>query len=146
MVIRPRQGGKMEHFEPLSFLLGLASGAILMAILRLWALKSLALKLNQIGVELGIEGFSPESEASRSSASVGDISGSTVGDIAGRDIDKSTSNFHRKMRKMVQGTVRRHLEIRWTDSMRVLSQDEKFTKALEQLGSSGDNWFDQYVR
>jgi hypothetical protein len=133
----------MEQFELQSFLIGLAAGLALMALLRLRALKTLALKLNQIGVELGVEGFEPERQ--HRGIQVGDVSGQ-VGDIATGNIDKSVSNFHRNLKKVFQGASQPLLRVKRTDSVRVESRDTAFAERLKEIQQArAEDWFDTCV-
>jgi hypothetical protein len=114
-----------------------------MALLRLRALKTLALKLNQIGVELGVEGFEPERQ--HRGIQVGDVSGQ-VGDIATGNIDKSVSNFQRNLGKVFQGASQPRLQIKQTDSVHIESRDATFAERLKEIQMTHEeNWFDTYV-
>ena len=63
-------------------------------------LKKLDIKLNKIGIDLGVEGFEPEQPTG---VRIGDVSGQVHGDIVGWD--KNTSNFFDKLEKSVQNIV-----------------------------------------
>ena len=106
-----------------SLLIGLVIGATIAFIIRITALKSLNLKLEKLGIGLGIEGF-PEKESEASGVSTGNIIGSTVGDIAGRDNIKTSNFFKRIMAAANAGAAARgpllrlseHVNIKFSDS------------------------------
>jgi hypothetical protein len=65
-----------------SFAYGLVVGAVVVFLLRMFALRSLNLKLEQLGIALGVEGFEPKQPGMKGDVKIRDISGRT-GDIGG---------------------------------------------------------------
>jgi hypothetical protein len=71
-----------------SLLVGIVIGAAIAFITKMATLKSLSLKLDKLGIGLGVEGF--DKKELPAGVTIGDISGSTTGDIAGRDVNKNS--------------------------------------------------------
>jgi hypothetical protein len=105
--------------DPTSLLIGAIVGAVVAFILRLHVLKKLDLKLDKLGIGLGVEGF--DKEEPRSGVNIGDVQGGISGDIAGRDMHKS-SNFY----KMLQAAAREALvrtDRSWRSNAATIRQD-----------------------
>jgi hypothetical protein len=130
-------------FNLTSFLLGSVLGAAVAFMLRVQALKSLSLKLDQLGVGLGIEGF--EDKQTSSSLTIGDVEGGIRGDLAGRDINKGTSNFYNNLRKALSANPRRRLRLIRSEHLQIRSNDHQFIEELRQIERKGDGWFGRYV-
>jgi hypothetical protein len=106
------------QFEPSNFMAGLIVGLVLAFLFKLSALKKLGLKLDKIGLDLGVEGFEPDKKQQGNAISVSDVSG-TIGDVVVGNLDKSvkTSNFYKNLQSSIakivgerRGIIRRKTE------------------------------------
>jgi hypothetical protein len=132
--------------DPTSLLIGAIVGAVVAFILRLHVLKKLDLKLDKLGIGLGIEGF--DKEEPRSGVNIGDVQGGISGDIAGRDMHKN-SNFY----KMLQAATREALVrtdrpggLMLQRSVRIESRtdDPSLVSQLTEIQRSQGKWIDDY--
>jgi hypothetical protein len=129
-----------------SFAIGAIAGAVFLAILRLHVLKKLDVKLDKLGIGLGIEGF--EKPAERSGVTVGNISGSSIGDIVGGD--KKTNNYYKNIQAAVQQAIAKRNGVSAIDLHRPLrlsltTNDPDLLASLRQAQSSGRS-FEEYCR
>lgn len=137
------------HFDLASFLLGSVAGFVLMSILRLRALKELRLKLEAIGVDLGIQGFGEPEPANPPSQSIGNVSGQgNEINQAGRDINK-TSNLYKTVQAAAAAALsndgapdRTVFQINTRFSHR--TENQRLQAQLSSIQRSGDNWFEKY--
>ncbi|WP_157476452.1 hypothetical protein [Lysobacter sp. Root690] len=138
------------EFDLSSFLIGCLVGIVTLSILRLKALKELRLKLEAIGVDLGIEGFG-ETPSNPSAQSIGPVSGnSNEINQAGRDINK-TSNLYKTMKAAAAAAAA--AEDNKHPSSRIFqlvtrfhhhTQNSSLKHSLSQIKGSGDNWPERY--
>ncbi len=138
------------HFDIASFLFGCVAGLVFASLLRLKALKELRLKLDKIGVDLGIEGFSETKSSDAPTQTIGLVSGNgNEINQAGRDINK-TSNLY----KTVQAAAAAAIAKDGTQAPSVFqintrfshyTQNPSFQAQLSNIQRSGDNnWFEKY--
>jgi hypothetical protein len=133
------------HFDLANVLVGILVGFVVAFLIRMSALKKLDLKLNKIGLDLGIDGFEPEQ---RAGVRTGDISGQVHGDIVGGDKTVSTSNFFDKLQTSVQQVVGggRGIRQRRRHSFRWESRDSAFTSQLKDIARSHrDDWTREWI-
>lgn len=131
------------QFDLANVLVGILVGFVAAFLIRLSALKSLDLKLNKIGMDLGIEGFEPQGQ---SGVRIGDIAGQVHGDIVGRD--KSVSNFFDKLQTSMQRVLgsRTGIRQRRTRRFQWQSDDPNFTLRLNAISRSyRDNWTQEWI-
>lgn len=129
-----------------SFAIGAVAGAVFLAILRLHVLKKLDVKLDKLGIGLGIEGF--EKPAEPSGVTVGNISGSSIGDIVGGD--KNTSNYYRNIQAAVQQAIAGRdsgaaIDLHRPLRLSLTTDDPQLLASLRQVQSSGRS-FEEYCR
>ncbi|MEF8727528.1 MAG: hypothetical protein V5B34_04880 [Accumulibacter sp.] len=137
------------NFDLVNFLLGSLTGLILTSLLRLHALKELRLKLNKIGVDLGIEGFDAPAVPNPPSQSIGNVSGQgNEINQAGRDINK-TSNLFKTVQAaaaaaIAKGEHQSGTSFQLQTRLSHYTQNPELSERLSQVQRSGDNWFEKY--
>ncbi len=142
------------QFEPSNFMAGLVVGLVLAFLFKLSALKKLGLKLDKIGLDLGVEGFESDKQHQGNAISFRDVSG-TVGDVVSGNLDKSVkaSNFYKNLQSSIARIVgeRRGLMRRKKEIFRWESNDANFISELKALNqNSVDNctqkWIEQCLQ
>lgn len=135
----------MENFtfDIGNFLVGLLTGVVLAFISKLNSLKTLGLKLDKIGLDLGVEGF--EKDSSGNSVSVN--SGGNVGDVAGGNIDKSVNNskFYQNLKQVLAGGNQSNAKIVRPKQIKIVSDDPVFAERLDNLSRENEDWFERYI-
>lgn len=132
---------------------GAVIGAVFAYLTRISALKLLSLRLDKLGIALGVEGFDRK-ESNKAGVSLNNINGSQVGDIAvGSTIDKSTnlrqfiSNIDEKLEKSTDEINQKLGKLIGTDLDNMLStlkeaatnklkdkeEDESILKRIEDI-------------
>lgn len=134
------------QFDIASFAIGCVVGLVAAAMMKLNALKDLSLKLNQIGVDLGISGFEPKNGSTQT---IGPVSG-TGNEVnqAGRDINK-TSNLYKTVQAALQeasGGSSTGVRIARTERVQLKKDDPQFAKRLEDIRkSNSEEWFPLWI-
>lgn len=120
---------------------GALFGLFVGLLLRLRSLKSLDLKLNQIGLDLGIQGFqTPSGEGSILNTNKGNIGG----DFVGRDKTTTNQSFYDKLQKYVSASGRSNGQATARATLMVHTRDTEFSKTLRDIQRSNDDWSYKY--
>ena len=138
------------EFDIYSLGIGIVLGLALAFIFRLHVLKRLDLKIDKIGVGLGVEGF--EEKEKPPGVSIGDVSGEISGDIAGRDINKN-SNFYQTIEAATRDAVAKTmgrpdfdaplLQISYRFESR--TNEPSLQAELKNIDTRDKKWFEKYI-
>ncbi|WLQ13317.1 hypothetical protein O5O45_26700 [Hahella aquimaris] len=132
-------------FDAANFLIGILVGAVASLFLKLNSLKTLGLKLDKIGLDLGVEGF--ENESARNSISINfDGNNSSFGDVTTGNIDKSVVNskFYRNIKHVLTAGSQRIAKILRQERIEIISDDLIFRERLDSIPRK-DDWFQKYI-
>ncbi|EIZ1008235.1 hypothetical protein ACVF5D_004413 [Vibrio vulnificus] len=137
------------QLDTVSVIVGFVVGIVIASLLKLHSLKSLGVKVDKIGLDLGIEGFEKENTTSGNNISI--TGGNIGGDFSGGDMDKSIkdSKFYNNIKQMLPrgDNAAIHVENpKKTFSAKLISSDSSFRKTLDELSIGGqDDWFPKYI-
>ena len=135
----------MENFtfDVANFLIGMLVGVVVAFLLKLNSLKTLGLKLDKIGLDLGVEGFEKESTGNAVSVNAG----GNVGDVAGGNIDKSINNskFYQNLKQVLAAGNQNRTKIVRPERTRIISEDPMFGERLDKISRQNDDWFETYI-
>lgn len=135
----------MENFtfDVANFLVGMLVGVVVTFLLKLNSLKTLGLKLDKIGLDLGVEGFEKESTGNAVSVNAG----GNVGDVAGGNIDKSINNskFYQNLKQVLEAGSQSLTKIVRPERIQIVSEDAMFAEKLDNISRQDDDWFETYI-
>ncbi len=87
------------NFDITSAVIGVLTGVILGFLLKLKSLQELSVKIQKIGLTLGVKGFEEQVEGGSSSVKTGKIGKGFKGKIAGRDINETLNDIKESVDK-----------------------------------------------